>query len=174
MSVHRDCARWRRGALERTMALCTSGALALALAGCQGAPAPVAEAPPAAVAFIRVQFSGITPAMAHGTLHVALWKDASSFMKEKQWLQGNSFGATMNAAPVEFAAVPAGTYAVSAFIDTTDCGQFRRGPFGMPIDPWAVSGGGPAWMPPSWNSAAFQVKDGCTDITLDFSHGAKR
>ena len=95
-------------------------------------------------------------------------------MKRGHWLQTASVVTTSFQTGVAFSAVSAGKYAISAFIDTNDSGEFPRDGFGRPTVPWAISGGGPAWLPPNWMIAATTITPGMNDVTLDFSHGHKQ
>lgn len=156
------------------LATCIGLALALSFVGCRSQPERVGEGPANAAiegaARIEIRLQGIRSDAGSGPIRIALWPDQVRFMRDGAWTRGLTvpIGAAEEIAVIE--GVAPGRYAVSAFHDVTDCGEFRRGAFGLPRDPWAVSNGGPAWLPPSWSRAAFDVPPGSTRIVLDFGH----
>jgi uncharacterized protein (DUF2141 family) len=153
--------------LRRTIARAALAAAALA-AGCATPPAAPQAVPQAGACTIVVHFRGIVPAQAPGTVRVAVWGDAADFMRDGRWVAAQSLRATEADAPLTFRGLKPGRYAVSAFHDVTDCGAFRRSIIGIPMDPWAVSGGNSPLLPPSWTKAVFEAHPGVNDITLEF------
>jgi uncharacterized protein (DUF2141 family) len=125
-------------------------------------------------AHIRVLFHGLKNAEPNGPVRVALWPSPSRFMVQGEWLRASTISVEQANDSIEFHDVPLGRYAVSAFHDVTNCGEFRRNALGLPRDPWAVSGGGPSWLPPSWSRASFELSAGGITVELDFTHGAAK
>jgi uncharacterized protein (DUF2141 family) len=143
-------------------------------AGCKAtSPPPRSVGASYATANIHIVLIGLRDRADSGPVRLALWSSEDSFMKDGRWLQGITLPAKQCANGAVFEHVPVGRYAVSAFHDTMDCGRFRRNGLGLPQDPWAISGGGPAWLPPAWSRAAFDLQEGGATIELDFSHGAE-
>ena len=122
-----------------------------------------------ATATIRVRLLGLSTDRGDGPVRVALWPGASEFMVAGKWLQAASIPIGDAREMLEFRDVPLGRYAVSAFHDVTDCGQFRRDALGLPRDPWAVSGGSSPWLPPNWRRAAFDLTTAGATIELRFA-----
>lgn len=114
---------------------------------------------------------GIKPSAGSGPIRIALWPSARQFMKQGEWTRAVSVPAEDFEHAVEFHDLPLGRYAVSAFHDVTNCGSFRRDALGLPRDPWAVSGGGPGWLPPSWRRASFELTAEGASVELEFSMG---
>jgi len=172
----------RARALHPALAACAAFALASAPAcqsaakkhdaGESGAVAPVVpeEAAPALVT-IEVRLKTLDPSRGGGPIQIALWNSESNFMRSGNWLRGATVPIAECDKPVLFTDLPPGTYAVSAFHDTQSAGTLRRGTFGIPIDPWAVSNGGSPLLPPSWRRAKFTVTEGTAIISLDFHAG---
>ena len=150
-------------------------ALLLLAAGCKAAPAPARTTSDLATrASVRIVFIGLRDCGGSGPIRLALWPSADSFMKDGRWTQGITLPIERCADGAVFEHVPIGRYAVSAFHDTTNCGRLRRNGLGLPEDPWAISGGGPVWLPPAWSRAAFDLQDCGATVELDFSHGAAK
>ncbi len=122
---------------------------------------------------LTITFHGLHPKADMGKLCVALWESSESFMKEGEWVRSATIPIALANKPCVMTNLPTGTFSVSAFYDVTNCGEFRRGAFGIPIDPWAISNGGPPWMVPNWNLACFKIGEGNTTIDLDFEHRAE-
>ncbi len=129
------------------------------------APAPVA---------IEVRLTALDPSRGDGPVQIALWDSESNFMRSGDWVRGLTVPIAECDKPVLFSDLPAGTYAVSAFHDTQSTGSLRRGAFGIPVDPWAVSNGGSPLLPPNWRRAKFTVTHGTATISLDFRAAAER
>ena len=123
---------------------------------------------------IEVRLTALDPSRGSGPIQIALWNSESTFMRAGNWVRGMTIPIDERDTPVLFTDLPPGTYAVSAFHDTQSAGTLRRGTFGIPIDPWAVSNGGSPLLPPSWRRAKFTVNDGTATITLDFHAVAER
>ena len=142
--------------------------------GCQSitptAPTPHAAEPLCADACIEFQLDGIRTDDGVGPILIALWANEQTFLQDGKWIRGITLTPTEAAGKPVISGLVAGTYAVSAFQDTTNCGALRRGAFGIPLDPWAFSNGGAAMLPPSWKRASFEVRAGTTRIVLDFTH----
>ncbi len=119
---------------------------------------------------LEIAFAGVDQNAGDGPIQVALWSSASTFMREGAWVRALTIPIADASCGVTIGGVEPGEYALSAFHDTANSGRFRRGPLGFPVDPWAVSNGGPAWLPPTWNRAHFNLPAGTTRIELDFSH----
>lgn len=117
---------------------------------------------------LTVHLDGLDPQMQTGSVPVAVWGSAEAFMKDGRWMAARSVPIAERGAPVVFRGLPAGPCAVSAFHDVTACGQFRRSLLGIPIDPWAVSGGASPFAPPAWQKAAFELRPGPNEVTLHF------
>ena len=121
-----------------------------------------------------IHFRGLQESPHGGTVCVALWESTESFMKDEKWFRSAAIQIKDAINPCVFRDLPIGTYSVSAFYDVTDCGRFRRDGLGIPIDPWAISNGGPVWMPPSWGASKFEMGEGTIEIELDFTHRGGR
>jgi len=139
------------------------------IAGCAAVPAGDArsalrDGPSTIVVHLR----GLRPEDGAGPVAIAIWGDAASFMREGKWVDARAITLAESAEPVVFAGLQPGTYAVSAFHDVAASGSLRRGIFGIPIDPWAVSNTTSPIAPPSWKKAAFEVREGTNEITLEF------
>lgn len=119
---------------------------------------------------LTITFHGLHPKTDMGKICVALWESSESFMKDGQWVRSAAIPIALANEACVMSNLPTGTFAVSSFYDVTNCGELRRGGFGIPIDPWAISNGGPPWMPPNWSHACFKVGEGNTTIELDFEH----
>ncbi|MDA0214745.1 MAG: DUF2141 domain-containing protein [Planctomycetota bacterium] len=119
---------------------------------------------------LSITFHGLRPKTDTGKIFVALWDSPETFMKDGQWVRSAAIPIALANEACVMPNLPTGTFAVSSFYDVTNCDEFRRGAFGIPIDPWAISNGGPPWMPPNWNNACFKVGEGNTKIELDFEH----
>ena len=119
---------------------------------------------------LTITFHGLHPKTDMGKICVALWESSESFMKDGEWVRSAAIPIALANEPCVMTNLPTGTFAVSSFYDETNCGQLRRGAFGIPIDPWAISNGGPPWMAPNWNHACFKISEGNTTIELDFEH----
>jgi len=132
------------------------------------AVAPRAAAPAEGPCTLVVHLAGLDPRVQTGTVPVAVWGSAETFMKDGRWIAARSVPIADAGAPVVFRGLPAGRCAVSAFHDVTSCGQFRRSLLGLPIDPWAVSGGASPFAPPVWEKAVFELRPGENEVTLDF------
>jgi len=139
------------------------------LAGCAAAPsAGAAAARRDGPSTIVVHLRGLRPEDGSGPVAIAVWGDGASFMREGKWVDARAITLAQSADPVVFAGLQPGTYAVSAFHDVATSGSLRRGIFGIPIDPWAVSNTTSPIAPPSWKKAAFEVREGTNEITLEF------
>lgn len=157
-------------------------ALLASIASCSApAPAPTpakATAPtpaePVGAGSIEVRLRRLDPSLGDGPVQVALWNSEKSFMRSGQWLRGASVAIADADKPVRFDHLPPGTYAISAFHDTRSTGSLRQGPFGIPVDPWAISNGGSLLAPPSWKKAAFALEAGTVVIELDFQRTPRR
>ena len=121
-----------------------------------------------------VHLAGLDPDARTGTVPVAVWGSAEAFMKDGRWTAARNVPLAESGAPVVFRGLPAGPCAVSAFHDVTSCGHFRRSLLGLPIDPWAVSGGASPFAPPVWEKAAFELRPGENEVTLEFVSSAGR
>jgi uncharacterized protein (DUF2141 family) len=140
-------------------------------AGALASPVPEEKAP--ALVAIAVRLTALDPSRGGGPIQIALWNAESNFMRSGNWIRGATVPIAERDIPVLFADLPPGTYAVSAFHDTQSAGTLRRGTFGIPIDPWAVSNGGSPLLPPSWRRAKFSVTEGTAVISLDFHAAAE-
>jgi uncharacterized protein (DUF2141 family) len=139
------------------------------IAGCAAVPAGDARsARRDGPSTIVVHLRGLRPEDGAGPVAIAIWGDAASFMREGKWVDARAITLAESAEPVVFAGLQPGTYAVSAFHDVAASGSLRRGIFGIPIDPWAVSNTTSPIAPPSWKKAAFEVREGTNEITLEF------
>lgn len=149
-------------------ALACAAVLAL-VGGCAATPAgdarPMRRHGPSTIV---VHLRGLRPEDGAGPVAIAVWGDAASFMREGKWADARSITLAESAEPVVFAGLEPGMYAVSAFHDVATSGSLRRGIFGIPIDPWAVSNTTSPIAPPSWKKAAFEVREGTNEITLEF------
>ncbi len=123
---------------------------------------------------VSVSLKGVDPARGPGPIQVALWGSRETFMKDGQWVRSATVPIASAEAGVNFTGIPFGRYSVSAFHDATDCGKFRRDGLGLPRDPWAISNGGPHWLPPSWRQSSFEVGAAEVEITLDFGQPARK
>ena len=152
-------------------------AVTVAAAGCRTTtPAAGAGAMPPTdgPCTLVVHLAGLDPDARSGTVPVAVWGSAEAFMKDGRWTAARNVPLAESGAPVVFRGLPAGPCAVSAFHDVTSCGHFRRSLLGLPIDPWAVSGGVSPFAPPVWEKAAFELRPGENEVTLEFVSSAGR
>ena len=115
---------------------------------------------------------GLDPAPGSGPVVVAVWSSPASFMRRGQAFESRQVAADRAGEELRVDGLPEGTYAVSAYHDRASAGELRRGMFGMPVDPWAVSGGGAPLAPPSWKRAAFQARPGRNEVVLVFVPGS--
>lgn len=137
-------------------------------------PAEPIPAAPVGAGSIEVRLRRLDPSLGDGPVQVALWNSEKSFMRSGQWLRGASVAIADADKPVRFDHLPPGTYAISAFHDTRSTGSLRQGPFGIPVDPWAISNGGSLLAPPSWKKAAFALEAGTVVVELDFQRTPRR
>ena len=100
-----------------------------------------------------------------GKVYVSLFNSEDSFLQttfKRQIVEANDGDVV-----VVFEDIPAGTYAVTSFLDTDNDGLLGRGMFGMPTEPLAVSNDASFMMgPPSFDDSAFEVK-GDTTIVIN-------
>jgi len=69
---------------------------------------------------------------------------------------------------ITFSGLAPGRYAVRAFHDLDGDGKLGLNPFGVPTEPYAFSNNARGSMgPPSWDAAAFDVKDGDNAQTIE-------
>jgi len=97
-----------------------------------------------------------TEKQGQGNVHVALFKDASSFPKNTKSYRGVKLPAETDSVQHTFENVPFGTYAVAVFQDLNGNGELDRNFFGIPSEPYAFSNN-PAvkWQEPLFREAAF-------------------
>jgi uncharacterized protein (DUF2141 family) len=75
-----------------------------------------------------------------GTLFVGLWDQAEGFRAADAMRQGRRIAVSdQGRAHVTFADLPAGTYAVSSYLDANDNGQLDRNFLGLPSEPYGFS-----------------------------------
>ncbi len=138
-------------------------------------PSSTTSAPPlVGTCCIEVKFLGLDQNRGSGPVHVALWNSRESFMRDGEWLRGVSVPIARAAEGVLLSELPEGRYAISAFHDSKAVGALRQGPFGIPLDPWAISNAGSSIIPPAWSLASFELTATNKIIELDFLHGSKR
>ena len=102
-------------------------------------------------------------ASVEGKVYVSLFNSKDSFLQttfKRQVVEAYDGDVV-----VVFEDIPAGTYAVTSFLDTDNDGQLGRGMFGMPTELLAVSNDASFMMgPPSFNDSAFEVN---SDTTIE-------
>lgn len=140
------------------------------LAGCAGgALKATAPTTPGADTRLTVRVDGIVDPK--GTINVGLYQNADTWLTA----EGVDFGKVVpvvkkgEVVSVVFDRVPAGIYAVSLFQDLDESRSLKRGPLGIPAEPWGMSNDATGVMgPPSFNDAALTVSapETTIDITL--------
>ncbi|WP_310452577.1 DUF2141 domain-containing protein [Sulfuritalea sp.] len=98
-----------------------------------------------------------------GLVRVGLFNAAADFPKKQ--LQGEAMDVKQGVVTVVFKNLPAGTYAVSAFQDVNDNKKLDTNAFGKPNEPYGFSRDAHGMFgPPSFEDAAFSVKEGVNAI----------
>lgn len=101
---------------------------------------------------------------AGGTIQVAVCPGAEAYDKEKgcRLAEGKASGALVR---IELPELPEGRYAIKAFHDVNDNGEFDFNMFGIPKEPYGFSNNVMGTMgAPKFEQAAFDVKRG-TNVT---------
>jgi len=100
-----------------------------------------------------------------GVLRIAVYADPTTFLREGGVLHGVSVPPSTTKVTL---AVPNDTpVVISVFHDLDADAQLRRGPLGMPSEPWGFSGHPPRIGPPVWASCAITpVPNSSVVITL--------
>ncbi len=124
------------------------------MGACAGAPAGVPRAGPATSGRLEIHFAP-RPAVA-APLVAALYDSAAAFAGQGRPLATVRIGADEEPA-WQLARLPAGTYAVKAFLDLDRDGVLDRGRGGRPTEPYGFSNGARRrFGPPPWRAAAFE------------------
>jgi uncharacterized protein (DUF2141 family) len=95
---------------------------------------------------------------AGGTVHIAVCPSAEAYDKEKgcRLARGKASGAMVR---IELPDLPEGRYAIKAFHDVNDNGEFDFNLFGIPKEPYGFSNNVMGTMgAPKFEQAAFDVK----------------
>lgn len=112
---------------------------------------------------VSVTFSGLTPNQGHLDAQLCTAAEYVRYAckrKVRIKVEGSQ-------AIADFRGVPAGRYAIMSFQDLDNDGQIDRNMTGIPTEPWGYSGS-PEFMmgPPSFDSVAFDVPAGGTDLSI--------
>ena len=105
-----------------------------------------------------------------GTLRVALYDRSSYDGHDSDPVADKVVNAIAPETTVEFANLPAGTYAIKMFQDINRNGAFDMD-FGLPAEPFGFSNNAhPLFDQPSFDSTKFTVKDGRQMISIRLQH----
>jgi uncharacterized protein (DUF2141 family) len=107
-----------------------------------------------------VTVTGIEPG---GQVYVALCQGGLS---EDSCRIGQNVPAQGASRRFVFDDVPPGTWAVLAFEDRNGNGRLDRTPLGLPLEPYAVSGGGGRRARPDFSAASFRLTEPGTALRL--------
>jgi len=114
---------------------------------------------------LRVSVKGIKGGS--GTVYVAAYRDSASFLADGKAFQTAS-GPAAEGASFTFDKLPAGTYAVSAFLDENGNGKLDKNFLGMPTEPWGVSNNPKRGMrAPHFDEASFEYDGGGKNIEIE-------
>ena len=127
--------RWALGPLAAGL-LCASAALANAQEAC-----------------VELKFFNLTEGT--GTLNVAVWGSAETFMKKPVWVKTMAVTATTLSMPM--CGVTATEVAVTVFQDLNDNKKFDMNPLGIPAEPYGASGKPPMFSAPTWATTKVPV-----------------
>lgn len=162
----------RAARLGPALAAAAAAALVAVAASCRSAPA--APRTPGGPCTLAIALKGLRPEPGSGPVVVAVWSSPESFMRPGKAAGTRRVPPERASEAILVEGLPEGTYAVSAYHDRTSAGELRRGGFGVPLDPWAVSGGAAPFASPSWKRSAFEARPGRNEVVLDFVPGAGR
>ncbi|AWN37275.1 DUF2141 domain-containing protein [Methylobacterium radiodurans] len=109
---------------------------------------------PAQAAGVQVTVEGIEPG--GGAVYVTLCQGGLS---EAACTLGQEAPGTAEARTFVFASVPPGTYAVAAYQDRDGDGRLGRTGLGLPTEPYGLSGGTGRRARPSFEEAAFALRE---------------
>jgi uncharacterized protein (DUF2141 family) len=122
---------------------------------------------PAGAETLTVKLSGMH---GKGVVRVMLWKDASGFPTQpEKAVAHKELPVTGAEAELSFSGLPRGIYAAAGYVDENNNGIMDRSLLGWPVEPIAASNGARGIVgPPSFNSAAFDLKQPAQTIELKF------
>jgi uncharacterized protein (DUF2141 family) len=127
--------------------------------------APIFIAGPASAARIIVTIDGLHSA--RGNVFVGLYASPAKFLHGNQCDAQQRVRASTGPVTVVFDNLRPGTYAVGAFHDENANDHLDTGPFGLPVEGYALSNGVRAvFAKPEFQQAAFSVGAGDKPIAL--------
>ncbi len=102
-----------------------------------------------------------------GTMFLALYNSADSFLDEKQALRTEMAPVTATTFSYTFQDLPPGDYALAVFQDCNGNKELDTGMFGIPKEPYGFSNDAKGnFGPPSYKDARFTVAQGPSTIQL--------
>lgn len=102
-----------------------------------------------------------------GQIHFGLYNDPKAFPDKDGRIEGTQKPVKNGQALGIFKGLPPGYYAVVAFHDENDNGEFDQGLFGIPLEAFGFSNGAVAILSaPSFESARFEVPEKGARITI--------
>ena len=137
----------------------TAVVLGTLLASCSTAEEAASEAAqPAETASLTISLTGIeTPS---GTIRIGLFAGQEDY-EGGPGLTGAAVPVEGETASVTLEGLAPGAYGIKLFHDVNDNGEMDTNPFGMPVEPYAVSNNAPAHFGPAkWDAASFELSVG--------------
>jgi len=102
-----------------------------------------------------------------GQVHIALFRDATSFPNNKEACQGIKLPADGASVQHTFQGLPFGSYAVAVFQDLNSNGKLDRNLFGIPSEPYDFSNNPVVkWQEPTFQEAAFVLNQSKMQIDI--------
>lgn len=112
---------------------------------------------------LYVEIAG--PPAGEGPVYLALYDSAETFHGEPLKKRRAEFAGGV--ARADFDRLPAGTFAVSAFLDQNGNGELDRGMMGIPLEPVGNSNNGSlAFGPPDFDQASIELAGEITEILV--------
>ncbi len=107
---------------------------------------------------LEVTVTGLTSDA--GQVRVALFSNPAGWPEQSERaLRRAAVSVVRGEARVVFEDLPPGRYAVVAFHDQDGDGKLKKGLFGLPKEPWGASNGARGALGPSFDAAAFWLKE---------------
>lgn len=108
-----------------------------------------------------------TPAERQGTVRAALFDKAEGFPRGTA-LRTATAQVVQGKATLQFADLPKGEYALTAYLDENSNSKLDSNLFGLPTEPYGFSRNARGMAgPPSFPDAAFRVEDGAQQQTFE-------
>lgn len=102
-----------------------------------------------------------------GQVHIALFRDATSFPNNKEACQGIKLPADGASVQHTFQGLPFGSYAVAVFQDLNSNGKLDCNLFGIPSEPYDFSNNPVVkWQEPTFQEAAFVLNQSKMQIDI--------